>query len=121
MGALETIATIFVVLGVIKILYLLIKPSAWMGFAKKIYARPLLTQVVFFILAAVIFYYLIQVLNIVEIFAVMAFTSMLIGIGFASFGNKIIKNFKLKTMWRDYWFYTLIWIVLMVWAISALI
>ena len=99
----------------------MIKPDAWMNFVKKIYARPVMTQAVAFILAAVMFYYIIQVLTIVQIFAVIAFTSMLISIGFASFGNKMMKNFKLKNMWKDYWFYTLIWVVLMIWVIIALI
>ncbi len=116
----EIIAMIFLALGVIKMFYLLINPKAWMNFAKNMYSKPKSLKFISLILAAIVFYYLIQVFNIVEIFAVMAFLGLLIVFGMADHVGKMLKGFKIKNMWKDYWLYTLIWIVLMAWAIKDL-
>ena len=36
----EIIAMIFLVSGVIKMIYLIVNPNAWMNFANKIYSKP---------------------------------------------------------------------------------
>ncbi|MBT3395029.1 hypothetical protein HOA59_00830 [archaeon] len=116
----EIIAMIFLALGVIKMIYLVINPNAWMDLAKKMYAKPKALQSMSLILAAIVFYYLIQVFSIVEIFAVMTFMALLIVFGMANHVGKMLKIFKIKSMWKDFWLYLIIWIVLMVWAIKEL-
>jgi hypothetical protein len=116
----ETIAIIFLALGVVKMIYLLVNPKAWMTFAKNMYSKPKVLQPIALILAAIIFYYIIQVITIVEIFAVMAFMAMLIVFGMANHVGKMINSFKIKSMWKEYGFYSLIWVVLMAWAIKEL-
>jgi hypothetical protein len=118
--AIEIIVMIFLLLSIVKIIYLLVKPTAWMAFAKKVYAKPKLLKAGAIILAIIVFYFLIQVIGIVEIFAVMTFTALIFVIGLADMGKKLIKEVKIKTLWHDYWLYTLIWLALMIWAAIAL-
>jgi len=120
-GAIEIITTILIVFGLAKLVVLLIKPKALINLSSKIYDNPLMAQIIAFILGGVILYYLIQSgMTIVQIFAVVAFTAMLFVIGLAKFGKKLMKMANTKHMWADHWFYILIWLVLMVWAIKAL-
>ena len=116
----EIIAMIFLVSGVIKMIYLIVNPNAWMNFANKIYSKPKPLKYISLILAAIIFYYLIQVFTMDEIFAVMAFMALIIVFGMADHVGKILKSFKIKNMWKEYWIYTLIWIALMAWVIKEL-
>ena len=46
--------------------------------------------------------------------------SLFIAGGMAKHAGKLVKQFKLKNMWKEYWLYTLLWIVLLVWAIKEL-
>ena len=120
----EIIALVLLVFAVIKIVILLIKPEAWMDFAKGIWKNKVVTKLVALILAAVVFYYLIQVLTIVQIFAVTAFVALLLAIGLADPIKRIIpvyeKQIKDGTLWKDNWLYTLIWLALMVWVVIEL-
>ena len=124
-GAIEIIAAILLLFSVIKLIVLLIiSPKAWFKFAKKIYNKPKTTSLIAFILGAIILYYLINSgITIIEIFAVMAFMTMVILIGIAPYGNKLISFFDkkgLKKILREMRFYTLIWVVLIIWAIIEL-
>ena len=119
--AVETIALIMIVVAAIKMIVLLINPVGYLNFAKGLYKKPILAQVVGFILAAVVLYYLINSgLTIVQILAVAGFVSLFLMVGLASSIGPLMKKFdaqiKQGNMWKEYWFYTLIWIVLLVWA-----
>ena len=121
----ETIALIIIVIATIKILILLLKPMAWMNFAKKIYlTNPKLTQIIYLVLATLVLYYLLQEMTIVQILAVAAFMSLLIGIGLMPIMGDLFKKYegivKRGNIWKDSWLYTLIWIALMVWGVKEL-
>jgi len=121
----ETIALIIIVITAIKILVLLVKPMAWMNFAKKIYlTNPTLTQIISLVLAAVVLYYLLQEITIIQILAVMAFISLLLVMGLAPIMGNLIKKYegiiKRGNIWKDSWLYTLIWIALMAWGVKEL-
>ncbi len=121
----ETIALIIIVVAAIKIFVLLMKPMAWMNFAKKIYlTNPKLTQVIYLVLAAIVLYYLLQEMTIVQILAVAAFMSLLIGVGLMPIMGDLFKKYegiiKRGNMWKDSWLYTLIWIILLAWGVKEL-
>ncbi len=120
----EIIAIVFLALVVIKMIVLLISPKSWMGFAKGIWGNKIVAQIVALVLAAVVFYYLIQELTIVQIFAAAAFVSLLLVIGMSDLVGRLInvyeKHIKNGTLWKEYWLYTLIWLVLMVWVFIEL-
>ena len=96
-----------------------------MNFAKGIYSKPGLTSTVTLILAAIVLYYLLQSgLGIIDILAVTAFVVLLISIGLAKEIGPLMKRYdaiiKKGNLWKDYWLYTLIWVILLVWGIKEL-
>ena len=122
--SIEIIALVLLILAAVKMVVLLIKPKAWMDFAKGFWKNKIVFKLVALILAAVVFYYLIQVFTIVQIFAVMAFVGLLLAIGLADPIKRIIpiyeKQIKSGTLWKENWLYTLIWLALMVWVVIEL-
>ena len=121
----ETIALVLIVISVIKIVILLVNPKSWMNFAKNFYSKPKAISVVAFILGAIVLYYLLQSgITFVEILAVTAFVSLLMLIGLAKEVGPLIKKYdsiiKKGNLWKDYWLYTLIWVVLLIWGVKEL-
>ena len=123
--AVETIALVLIVLSVVKMLVLLVNPKSWMNFAKGFYSKPGVTSFGAFILAAIVLYYLIQSgITIVEVLAVTAFVVLLIMVGLAKEVKPLIKKYeamiKKGNLWKEYWFYSLLWVLLLVWGIKEL-
>ena len=116
----EIIALVIIVVGLIKIAVLLVNPKAWMNFAKSLYAKPKAVSAIAFVLAAIVFYYIIQEISIVQILAVTAFVALLILFGMAPEVPHLIKRFNVRNIWKDYWLYTLIWVILLVWGVREL-
>lgn len=121
----EIIALVIIIFSVIKMFVLLVNPKAWMNFAKGIYAKPNVTSFGAFVLGAIVLYYLIQSgITIVEILAVTAFVSLLIMIGLAKEIGPLIKKYeamiKKGNLWKEYWFYILIWVILLAWGVWEL-
>ena len=117
----EIIALVIIIFSVIKMFVLLVNPKSWMNFAKGIYAKPNVTSFGAFVLGAIVLYYLIQSgITIVEILAVTAFVSLLIMIGLAKEIGPLIKKYeamiKKGNLWKEYWFYILIWVILLAWG-----
>lgn len=123
--AIETIALIFALFALIKLIVVVINKKIWYNkVAKPIYSNPRTTAIIFVILAVVIFYYLLQVFSIVQIFAVLAFASILIGLGFLSFSKDLMplvtKAYNRKfTGWEI--LYTIIWLILLLWALYEIL
>ena len=122
LGNLEIIALILVVISAIKLFTLLVKPKAWMNFAGWIYSGRILTAVIFLVLSALVFYYLMQELTIVQIMATALFLALFFGMGYALIdGKSFVKTFyakKMNNLWGNgVWFYTLIWLALLVWTV----
>ena len=106
-------------------LVLLVNPQSWMNFSKKIYSNSSAIRFVAFILGTVVLYYLVQSgMTIVQILAVTAFVALLISFGLAKEGSALIKKFepiiKKGNLWKEYWLYTLIWVVLLIWGVKEL-
>jgi len=123
--SIEIIALILIVVSAIKMLVLLVKPMAWMNFAKALYKKPAVAKFVALILAGVILYYLIDSgVTIVQILAVASFVAMLFVIGLAGHIDFFVKRFQSEVksgkMWQKYWFYTLLWIILLIWGVKEL-
>jgi len=125
-NAINNIALIIIVFSVIKMLVLLIKPIAWMNFAKGVYVKPAVVKIVAFILLGVVFYYLhyVSAISVVQILAVTAFVALMFMIGLATEFEFFVKKFqaliKKGKLWKQYRLYTLLWLVLLGWAIKEL-
>jgi len=124
MGAIEIIASIIIVLSVIKLVVLALSPKSVYSFARKIYSHPNVMSVSALVLAAVVLYYLIDAgITIVDIFAVMLFIVLIMVVGIARYANEMmdwVMKKDLKNMLKEMWLYILIWVVLLVWGIVAL-
>ena len=121
----EIIALVIIIFSVIKMFVLLVNPKSWMNFAKGIYAKPNVTSFGAFVLGAIVLYYLIQSgITIVEILAVTAFVALLVLFGMAKEVGPLMKHFeamvKKGNLWKEYWFYTLIWVILLAWGVKEL-
>jgi len=125
MTPIEIIAFVLIAMAFVKMIVLLIKPKAWMNLVKGVYVNKFLIQLVSFLFAAIVLYYLTLELTIVQILAVMAFTALLVVFGLASemefFVKKYEAQIKKGKLWKDYWFYALIWLVLLVWGAYELL
>jgi len=124
MGAIEIIASIIIVISVIKLVVLSISPKSLYSFTRKIYSHPNIMSISALILAAVVLYYLIDAgITIVDIFAVMLFTILIMVVGIARYANEMmdwVMKKDPKNMLKEMWLYILIWVVLLVWGIVAL-
>ena len=121
----EIIALVLIIIATIKMLVLIGKPMAWMNFARWIYKKPPVTKFVAAILAGVILYYLINSgMTVIHILAVSLFMAMLFVVGLAEDVAPFIKKYeaqiKAGKMWQKHWFYTLLWIALLVWGVLVL-
>jgi len=124
MTPIEVIALIVALGAIIKILVILVNKSKWVGVVDKTYGKNSgLMSIVFIILAIVVFYYLIQVMTIVQIFAAMAFCGLLAGIAITAypqditaFAKRILKG-KMSPL---LWLVTIVWLVLSVWVLLEL-
>ncbi|MBU2616243.1 MAG: hypothetical protein KKC19_04015 [Nanoarchaeota archaeon] len=124
--SIEWLALVLIVLATIKILVILVNPKSWISFAKGIYKKPAVTSLVAFVLGAIVLYYLIQSgLTIVQILAVVVFVALLFALGLAPEASYLVKKYegmiKKGKLWKEYWFYTLIWIVLLAWGLYEII
>ncbi|MBU1252677.1 MAG: hypothetical protein KJ905_02315 [Nanoarchaeota archaeon] len=117
--SIEIIALVLIVVAVVKVFVLLVNPKAWMSFARGVYKNPAVTSLVALILAAIVFYYLIQNgMTIVQILAAAAFVALLFGVGLAGEIPYLLKKYegliKKGNLWKDFWLYTLLWMILMI-------
>lgn len=120
MTPIEIIALIIIIVSAIKIIVILAKPKAWADFVKKIWVNPMVMSIVSLILAVIVLYYLIQSgLTIVQILAVTAFVALLMAVGLGIYAKEVIsmatKMLK-KGILKRAWFYTLLWVALIVWG-----
>jgi len=116
----EWIVTIFAVIGLIKLIVITTNKQSWWHITKKFYNNPGLFGFIALILAAIVFYYLLQELTIVQIIAVATFVTLLVGFGFVGYSKEVLVLAEkiLKKGFSGWtWFYILIWLILLVWAL----
>jgi hypothetical protein len=126
MTPVEIMALVVVVVSVIKLVVTLINPQIWMRkVARGVYGNKQVTAIVCLVLGAVTFYYLLQELSIVQIFAAfLAFWFVFI-LAVLPFGRDIVSAVETKytstgEVWRRSWLVVVIWIVLLVWVVKEL-
>ena len=122
----EIIALVVIVFALVKMLVLLVKPKAWMSFARGIYKKPAVTSLIALILAGVVLYFLVQGgMTIIQILAVTGFVALLLAVGLAPEVPYLLKKYSgminSGKLWQKYWLYTLIWLALVVFGIVALV
>ncbi len=91
MTSIEVLATIFAVLVLVKLAFIRTNPKAWMNFAQPILRNSVVALLVYLVLAAVVGYFIFSSMTIVQVGAVMLFTSLLMGVGLAPYSQVILK------------------------------
>ena len=119
-SAIETIAVLFAGLGIVKLIVVMINKNVWIEKVSLPVYNSKLSGFIMAGLAILVFYFLIQVFSIVQIFAVMAFSSLLIGVAFMSFSKEFVSVIKTAgkkklSLWMR--IYSAIWLVLSLWVL----
>ena len=118
---LEVLATIVLVIGALKILSILFVPNWFANFADKLYSCPKLLKTISLILAGIVLYFLVEAgVTIVEILAISLFISLFIAVGLGSYGKTLMSKIDFKTVLKEQWLYTLLWVALMVWGVKEI-
>lgn len=122
-GFIDWFVLVLSVLIIVKLFFVVFNAKGWFSFAKSLYASPIVMFVVELVLAAILFYYLIMQITIVQIMAGLGLGALLIGMTFALYPKESMawaeKFLKQKSMSR-LWLPILIWLALAVWALTAL-
>jgi len=116
---LETIALILIVIILVKLIIVILNRNAWLKFTHKIYNKPIPTTIILAALGILVLYYLVQELSIVQIMAVLAFSSLIFALGFLQYPKEMHKlSTKLlkKKFSPGIIAYILIWLALIIWA-----
>ena len=112
---LEIIALIFALVTIFKIIFIAVNKQAWYkDVAKPIYENSKASGFIFTVLAIVIFYFLIRELTITQIFAALAFSSLLIALGFLQWKgiNSLVKKAYSQKFNTWAWLYIIIFLIL---------
>jgi hypothetical protein len=123
--AVELMATILAVGVLIKLVFVLIKPDGYFGFAKSLYSNPMLIRIVFVVLAAITGYYLLQTVSIVTIAAVALFIMLIAGIGIVPYIDEIFSAMESRpktaqAILSRHWLSFLIWLGIAIWVLITL-
>ena len=124
MTPIEWMAAVIAIIVVIKLLVIVIKPSAWMKVVKLVYSNPIVLMVLGLIIAAGSIWYLLEEVTIVQIFAVMVFVSGLAMMTVAVYAKEVVamasKMLKNKQFLSKAWLSIIIWLLLAVWVLKVL-
>lgn len=125
METITIFALIIALLALVKILVILIKPKVWTEVVKSVWRAPGFMMVVCLILAAVVLYYLIQDISIVQIMAVFLFVALLGGMTVAVYSKEVVslagKMLNDRKFMKKAWLPVIIWLVLILWALKEIL
>lgn len=120
LSAIEVIAGLFALFVLAKVITIMIKKKAWFNTMVKPALKRVEMSIVFLLIAAVIFYFLIQTLTIVEIFAVLAFCSFFIFLGLIVYSKDMLafaKEIYGKKFNIWMWVQLILWAALSIWVL----
>jgi len=123
MTSIEVLATIFAVLILVKLAFIRTNPKAWMDFAQPILRNSVVALSVYLVLAAVVGYFIFSSMTIVQVGAVMLFTSLLMGVGLAPYSQVILKvgEEMLTEGVGKAWLSMLIWTGISLWVLYGVL
>jgi len=124
MTPIEILAIIIAVFILLKLSIITINPKFWMKIAEAALSNYTITTITYLLLAVVVGYYIFNSLNIVQVAAVMLFTSLLIGLGFIPYSEIILKAAKerlgtRRDMFRKAWLSIVIWAGIAIWVLYS--
>lgn len=121
----QVLAATLILLSFTKLVVVLIKRGAWLGFAKRLYATPTATSAVSLGIAGVVLLLLIRSgLDIVQILAVCLFVVFLMIVGVAPYAPRLFAWLEMQDvqqMIRRQWLHASVWIALLCWGAYSLL
>lgn len=118
--AIEILAILLIVLAGIKLVVILVDARMWLGFAKRVYAKPAVTSWVALLLAGLVLYLLLSSgLTIVQVLAVTVFVALLLMVSVAPYAGRLfawLETQSLPAMLRQQWLYIVVWVLLLAWG-----
>lgn len=123
MDALDVMALIFAVMVLVKLAALLFSPAWWMDTAGAMFNHPRACTWVYAVLAAVVGYFVLTRMDIVEVVSAMLLTSLLMGVGVAPYSRTILKLGREMAGegFGRLWPVMVVWTVIAVWALYAVL
>jgi hypothetical protein len=82
----KIIAVIFAALTLIKLAFLLVSPGTWLGMAQAFMGHTVTVTVVYLIGLAITGYFIFTSIDLVDVFVVMGFTALLVGLSLIPYG-----------------------------------
>lgn len=119
-GPIEVMATIVIAMGIIKLIMILVAPKKMFKAGEKFFSKPTRASLLYFALAIVVLYYLLEAgMRIRDILAVALFMKLLIGMILAKYADSMLKAIP-ETVIKDNWLYTTFVVILLLWGIKDL-
>ncbi len=121
MTAIEVLATMFAALVLLKLAFIRANPKVWMKFARSMLRDSSVATLIYFVLAVVVGYFVLTSMTIVQVGAVMLFTSLLMGVGIAPHSQVILKlgEEMLSAGFGKAWLSMLIWAAISIWVLYS--
>ncbi len=119
MSPLEIIATIFAIIVLVKLIFLSLSARLWMRTVGAMLNYPVATTLIYLVLAGIVGYYVLSNIAIIQIAAVMLFTSLLGGIGLAPYSRVMLRLGEeiLNEGVSKAWLSMLIWTLVAIWVL----
>ena len=116
----EVIATVMIVLGLVKLLVVLASKKAWIqNVSRPVFKNRGIAGFIFSLLALVIFYYLIQELTIAQILATSLFIGLIYFLSLMHYSKDVLKM--MKRVEKEHFssgqiILIILWFVLLIWG-----
>ncbi len=119
MSSLEILATIFAIIVLVKLIFLSLSARLWMKTVGAMLNYPVATTLIYLFLAGIVGYYVLSNIAIIQIAAVMLFTSLLGGIGLAPYSRVMLRLGEeiLNEGVSKAWLSMLIWTLVAIWVL----
>jgi len=121
MGPIEIMAFAFAIMIILKLLVVLFHPKSALKASGAFVGKNALMQFIFLALAVWTGYYIFQYFTIVDVAAIMLFTTFLMAVAFAAYWELVVPLRKKAFQNRHrMWLSVIIWLFLAVWTLYAL-
>ena len=91
MTAIEILATVFAVLVLLKLFFIIACPRLWLDLSRRILKNYAVTLTIYALLAVVVSYYILAAIPVIEVAAVMLMTSLWVGLSFIAYPTMVLQ------------------------------
>jgi hypothetical protein len=124
MTPVEIIALIVVLGVIVKLITLAVNQKSLANKVDMMASKPVVGTIIATLLAAVVLYYLLMEITIIQVFATLAFVMLMVLISFLAFPKELTKLakeiLKTKSILKTGWFVIVLWLGLIIWVIIEL-